>query len=722
MDTPDNTGSGSSAPASRLVVLMFTDLVGSTELKDSLGTAGYLPLLRRHDALLRRAVGAVNGRLQQDTGDGCFAVFPTSSDAVRAGLLFQKLMHDEAWPDGAELSTRIGIHLGEVAETDVRQDGGKKMVGLAVDLTARLMSLATSGQILMTRGAFDDSRQFISGDSEEKSGALIWMAHGPYLFKGAEEALEVFEVGVKGQAPLSPPPDSEKARRALRAGDEQTLGWRPAIGLALPSSPHWMVEKKLGEGGFGEVWLARHIKSKAERVFKFCFDAERLRALKREVVLFRLLKEALGDRRDIARVIDWQFDQPPYYIELDYTPAGNLFDWATSVGGIEKVLLADRLGIVARIAVALSAAHSVGILHKDIKPSNVLMVTDAADDTYPRLTDFGIGILTDRARLDQFNITAAGFTASNISVNDSSRTGTRMYAPPESLADKPHTVQGDVYALGVLLYQMAVGDLVAPLGVGWERNIADELLREDIKACVEGDPKRRLASTGELANRLENLEQRRAEATREIEQRTSAARRKRMLRLATAGAVMLVVVSSFAALALVREHGLRTRAEKAELGTLQEEKRAEDATAVALEQKALAERRFNDVRSLANTFMFQMHDSIANLAGSTPARRLLVETSLKYLVTLEAESADSPEVLREVAAGYVRVGEILEGIGSEEKAGTAARRDCLKRAVQAIEHARVILQEMRKNGKVSGDDLALEKIERARGTIAELDR
>src|SRR5439155_924024 len=83
---------------------------------------------------------------------------------------------------------------------------------------------------------------------------------------------------------------------------------RPAIGLALPSSPHWVVEKKLGEGGFGEVWLARHIKSKAERVFKFCFDAERLRALKREVVLFRLLKEALGDRRDIARVIDWQFD------------------------------------------------------------------------------------------------------------------------------------------------------------------------------------------------------------------------------------------------------------------------------------------------------------------------------------------------------------------------------------------------------------------------------
>jgi hypothetical protein len=373
--------------------------------------------------------------------------------------------------------------------------------------------------------------------------------------------------------------------------------------------------------------------------------------------------------------------------------------------------------------VALSAAHSVGVLHKDIKPSNVLMVTDAADDTYPRLTDFGIGILTDRARLDQFNITAAGFTASNISVNDSSRTGTRMYAPPESLADKPHTVQGDVYALGVLLYQMSVGDLVAPLGVGWERNIADELLREDIKACVEGDPKRRLASTGELANRLESLEERRVEARRAIDQRTLVARRKRMLRLATAGAVMLVVVSSFAALALVREHGLRTRAEKAELGTLQEEKRAEHATAVALEQKALAERRFNDVRSLANAFIFQVHDSIANLQGSIPARRLLVETSLKYLGTLEAESADSPEVLREVAVGYVRVGEILEGIASEEKAGTAARKEFLERAAVAMGQARGIMDEMRKKGMVAaGDEKVIAKIERELGMIAGLDR
>ena len=87
----------------------------------------------------------------------------------------------------------------------------------------------------------------------------------------------------------------------------------------------------------------------------------------------------------------------------------------------------------------------------------------------------------------------------------------RMYAPPESLADKPHTVQGDVYALGVLLYQVVVGDLSRPVGVGWERDVKDELLRQDIAACVDFDPARRLSSATELADRLDRLDARRGQ-------------------------------------------------------------------------------------------------------------------------------------------------------------------------------------------------------------------
>lgn len=531
---------------------MFTDLVGSTGLKDTLTTAGFLPLLRRHDTLLREAVASAGGRLQQDTGDGCVALFATSSDAARAALIFQWKMNAEPWPEGCRLAARIGIHLGEVAETEVQQDGGPKLVGFALDLASRVMSVSRGGQILLTRSAFNDARQFLAAHPATQDTPLKWLAHGPYFFKGSEEPLELFEVGLEDQLAFGPPPDSEKARRILRPGEEQTLGWRPAVGLAMPNNPQWVVEKKIGEGGFGEVWVALHVKMKSRRVFKFCFDPERLRALKREVVLFRLLKETVGDRRDISRVIDWRFDAPPYFIEMDYSAAGNLADWAQKQGGIDKIALPARLKIVAQIARALAAAHSAGILHKDIKPSNVLIEHDQKGEYYPRLSDFGIGILTDRSRLKDLNITAAGFTHSNLTLNDSSRTGTRMYTPPECLADKPHTVQGDIYALGVLLNQMIVGDLSKPLGVGWERDVVDvdELLREDVAACVDGDPALRLSSAAALAERLETLDKRHRDR-REIAQLATnkrlARRRRAQVQILAAALVFLsVIVVAFA--------------------------------------------------------------------------------------------------------------------------------------------------------------------------------
>ena len=318
---------------------MFTDLVGSTGLKDDLKTARYLPLLKAHDELLREGIASAGGQVQQDTGDGCFAVFTTPSDAVRAALTFLWKLDTEPWPEGRRLSARVGIHLGEVAETDVRQDGGMKLVGMAVDLAARVMGLATGGQILMTRGAFDDARQFVVSHPGDEKIPLKWLAHGPYLFKGSIDPQDVFEVGAEGHSPLTPPPDSEKAKRAVSEADEQTLGWRPAADLPLPGNPQWIVDRKLGVGDFGEVWLARHAKIRSLRVFKFCYDAEHLRALKREVALFRVLKESLGDRPDIGRVLDWRFDEVPYFVEMDYSPAGNLADWAAAQGGIGKVPL-----------------------------------------------------------------------------------------------------------------------------------------------------------------------------------------------------------------------------------------------------------------------------------------------------------------------------------------------------------------------------------------------
>src|SRR5262249_11387950 len=73
---------------------------------------------------------------------------------------------------------------------------------------------------------------------------------------------------------------------------------------------------------------------------------------------------------------------------------------------------------------------------------------------------------------------------------------------------KPATTARDVYALGVLFYQLVVGDLTRPLGIGWEQDVEDELLREDIGMCVVNDPARRTASPIALAERLAEIDER----------------------------------------------------------------------------------------------------------------------------------------------------------------------------------------------------------------------
>jgi class 3 adenylate cyclase/serine/threonine protein kinase len=559
--------------SSRLAVLLFTDIVGSTDLKGRLGAGAYPNLLQRHNDLFEQICRDERGDVLKHTGDGFFAAFTTASDAVRAALLFQHAIRSEPWP--TPISVRIGIHVGEVAMMEMA--GRPDVVGVAADLAARVMSISAGGQILLTRAAFNDARQFVAQHPAidgQPVPALRWIAHGPYLFAGVEEPVELFEVGGEGVAPLKAPATVERARRVVPHDQEPTLGWRPAIGLAIPQRPGWSLEKRLGEGGFGEVWLGHHERTKQRRVFKFCFDADRLRSFKRELTLFRLLREALGERPDIARLYEVKLDEPPFFLESEWTEGGNLVDWAESRGGIATIPLEQRLEIVAKVADAVAAAHSVGILHKDIKPSNVL-VQELPDKTIqPRLADFGIGFLADRSQLAARHITETGFTVIT-QTSGSSMTGTRLYAPPEVIAGKPFTTQGDIYALGVLLYQMAVGDLARPLAEGWERDVPDVLVREDVAACCDGDPLRRPAGAGEVAQRIRALPQRREDLRQREHAAKAAQRRSRVLRrsifASVAMGLLVVAVAASSAFYIRRVRAAqkiaddqRVRAEKAE--------------------------------------------------------------------------------------------------------------------------------------------------------------
>lgn len=115
----------------------------------------------------------------------------------------------------------------------------------------------------------------------------------------------------------------------------------------------------------------------------------------------------MGDRDDIARVLDWNLEEGPYFIESEYTSGGDLTEWAEEQGGIDRVPQEQGLELVAQVADALAAAHSVGVLHKDVKPGNIL-ITPARDGGFKaRLADFGVGLALDRDRLKAADITLA---------------------------------------------------------------------------------------------------------------------------------------------------------------------------------------------------------------------------------------------------------------------------------------------------------------------------
>jgi len=290
---------------------------------------------------------------------------------------------------------------------------------------------------------------------------------------------------------------------------------------AVPHRPDWVLERQLNPSRASEVWLARHARRRELRVFKFGGDGERLATLKREATLHRVLVECLGERDDIARIVDWNFETPPFFLECEYG-GDSLPAWAEA-GHLAALDRNGRLRMFLAIAQAVAAAHGVGVLHKDIKPANVLVAPRAEGGWRVRLTDFGSGRLLNPQRLSELGITRLGLTLTQ--ALDADTSGTPLYLAPELIAGQPPTVRSDVYALALLLYQLLAGDLRRPIAPGWETAIADPLLAATIAAATDGDPDRRLPTASALIEQIATLDERRsaAEQARLREERLQAA-------------------------------------------------------------------------------------------------------------------------------------------------------------------------------------------------------
>ena len=662
-----------SPPLSKIYVYLFTDLVDSTGWKKHLLDRDYANELRiPHDKIFRKLLKEYPDAEERDNaGDGFLATFTTSSHATSFALKFHRALATYDWSENVRKhrlpATRIGIHLGEVVEfTD---EAGMKVAGQAVDLTARLMSLGKGGFTLLTRHAFDSSRQHLSQNPADPTIPLAWVAHGRYRFKGNEDdPLEVFAVAPAGSHALDVPPDSEKALRVTVNAVDDTGAWRPAVGQTIPFRDNWVVEKQIGEGGFGEVWLACNKRTKELRVFKFCFDVERLRSFKRELTLFRLLQSEFGNRKEFLRLYDVQLERPPFFLESEYVTAGNLGEWATPER-FAAWSLEDRIRFAAETSEAVASAHSLGIIHKDLKPSNIL-IREVQQKPEPIVADFGIGVLTDRSQLEKRNITETG-AMNTLLGNDSSRTGTRLYAPPESMLGKPATTGYDVYAMGVFLYQLLVGSFNEPLGTGWEESLPDsdsirtKLLVGDIRDATRADASKRLANMSALAERLRTIDGRVVAKQKELTNKRNEQRVQLLKRALVIATLLVVSLGSLSVYAWQQRNSAQASAKR--------EKERADELVIEKQRVVEAHREtdsaYRSARGAVDHFFTEVSESaLLNQPGLQTLRRDLLVDARKYYEEFVAARSAGPDWTADVALSRFNLARVHELLGDTEAA------------------------------------------------------
>ena len=158
-----------------LATILFTDLVGSTERAAALGDASWSSLLARHNDAIRRELERFSGEEIDTAGDGFFALFDGPARAIRCGLAVRESLHDLG------LEVRSGVHTGEVERPQ-----GAKPRGIAVHVGARIMSLAGSGEVLVSA----TTRDLVAGSG------LQFEDRGEHELKGVEGRRRVFAARV----------------------------------------------------------------------------------------------------------------------------------------------------------------------------------------------------------------------------------------------------------------------------------------------------------------------------------------------------------------------------------------------------------------------------------------------------------------------------------------------------------------------------------------------
>jgi eukaryotic-like serine/threonine-protein kinase len=376
----------------------------------------------------------------------------------------------------------------------------------------------------------------------------------------------------------------------------------------------YRIVRCLGHGGMGTVFLAER---QDEQQFSQRVAIKLVRgggAGEEMVRRFRRERQILAalEHPNIARLLDGGTtgDGLPYLV-MEYVDGTPIDDYCAAHCTLEQ-----KMRLFLQLCDAVAYAHRNLVIHRDIKPANVLVA-----DGIPKLLDFGI------AKLESPDSRAMA---------PATRLMTPEYASPEQLLGHAVSTSTDVYSLGVLLYQLLTGK--QPFGAtrtasseAPRPSMIDRALRGDLDTIVltamEVDPARRYASVEKLAEDVRRYLSGHPIAARPATFGYRAIKfvRRNTLAVAAGTAILIVTIVAFAA---------------------------------TLHQKRIAERRFEQVRTLARSVVFELHDAIATLPGSTPARELLVRRALVYLDNLAAEAEDNAPLLMELAGAYLKIGDV----------------------------------------------------------------
>ena len=409
----------------------------------------------------------------------------------------------------------------------------------------------------------------------------------------------------------------------------------------------------IGSGGMGAVYLA----NRADQQFQMQVAIKLIkRGMDTDSVLRRFQHErqilASLEHPNIARLLDGGTteDGVPYFV-MEYIDGHRIDRYAEE----HRLSISERLELFRQVCGAVSYAHQRLVVHRDLKPSNIL-VTPAG---VPKLLDFGI------AKIIQPNDSTELLpTITIVPIM------TPEYASPEQIEGAPATTLSDVYSLGAVLYELLAGrppyrlqnrspqEIEKAIGTAQIEKPSAVVSRPEDARRLRGDLDNivRLAMRRETARRYRSVEQFSEDIRRHLAGRPVVAQPDTLsYRSAKFLRRNRLAVSAAALLFLTLVGGIVATAWQARRATIQEHR--------ARAEQARAERRFNEVRKLAHSVLFDYHDAIKNLPGATKVRERLVNDALNYLDSLAGEAHGDRALELELASAYERVGDVRQTLG-----------------------------------------------------------